>query len=82
MKTIQVTIDEPLLLRLDEQARCDKVARALFIRRAVEQRLDRLDLEEKLRKHQAAYAQPATAESEEWPDADWPADANDLGGRS
>ena len=72
MRTIQVTIDEPLLLRLDEQARCDKVARALFIRRAVEQRLDRLDLEEKLRKHQDAYAHPSPNESEEWPDEDWP----------
>ncbi|MGH2609758.1 MAG: ribbon-helix-helix domain-containing protein [Tepidiformaceae bacterium] len=63
MKNIQMTIDEPLLERMDEAAERLKMARSAFIREAVEKRLDDLQEAEWDRQHREAYERmPLTAE--------------------
>ena len=55
MKTIQVTIDEPLLARLDEAAATDQVPRSGLIRSAVAQLLLDRELTELERRDEEAY---------------------------
>jgi metal-responsive CopG/Arc/MetJ family transcriptional regulator len=81
MKTIQLTIDEPLLERVDCAAREQHSARSEFIRTALERELRRLREEEVGRQYEESYRkQPMTAEEIEelaewqaiqaWPDDD------------
>jgi metal-responsive CopG/Arc/MetJ family transcriptional regulator len=68
MKTIQMTIDEPLLARLDQAAAADHVARSALIRVAVERELERIEIQEKIRRHQEAYARmPQSGDDLDWP---------------
>jgi metal-responsive CopG/Arc/MetJ family transcriptional regulator len=63
VKTIQMTIDEPLLEKMDAAARRLNLARSAFIREAVEMRLRDLQEAEWDRQHRAAYeAIPLTEE--------------------
>lgn len=64
MKTIQVTIDEPLLARLDVEVGRARVPRALFIRSVIEQELERLETIEKVRIHQEAYTRMPQTDDE------------------
>ena len=78
MKTIQVTIDEPLLLRLDDHVRCARVPRAMFIRAAVERELERVETEEHVRTYLESYARAVPeGDQGEWPDIEWPASSRD-----
>jgi len=80
MKTIQITIDEPLLDRLDQQVRCSGKARSAFIRTAIARELRRLQIAEMDRRHAEAYRLHPPDEEElsdwesvqAWPDDDWP----------
>jgi metal-responsive CopG/Arc/MetJ family transcriptional regulator len=63
MKTIQLTIDEPLLERVDCAAREQHSARSEFIRSAIERELRRIAIREAERQYADAYRkQPLTAE--------------------
>jgi len=53
MKTIQMTIDEPLLKAVDRASKARKTTRSAFIRYAVEAELDR----ERMRVEEARHAQ-------------------------
>lgn len=55
MKTIQMTIDEPLLARLDHFSRQQQTSRSALIRDAVETCLRKLEIKEKERIHREAY---------------------------
>jgi metal-responsive CopG/Arc/MetJ family transcriptional regulator len=79
MKTIQITIDEPLLERLDEAATCERIARSGLIRSAIEQFLEDRELTELERRDEAAYREHPVDEDElapwlkvqAWEDDDW-----------
>ncbi len=61
MKTIQMTIDEPLLAQLDQAASEEQTTRSAFIRRAVDDLIRRRRAQTLERQHRDAYAkQPAT----------------------
>lgn len=63
MKTIQVTIDEPLLERVDCAAREQHAELSEFIRLALERELRRIDMREAERQYAEAYRkQPQTEE--------------------
>ena len=63
MKTIQMTIDEPLLEQLDEEATRENMARSAFIRMALQRELRRRSQAELERQDAEAYRlQPQTAE--------------------
>lgn len=55
MKTIQMTIDEPLLKALDKASRARKTTRSAFIREAVENALHRQSVEEQESRHAQGY---------------------------
>jgi metal-responsive CopG/Arc/MetJ family transcriptional regulator len=55
MKTIQMTIDEPLLKALDKASRARKTTRSAFIRDAVELALQRQSIEEQELRHAQGY---------------------------
>ena len=82
MKTIQVTIDEPLLHRLDERSRREKLARSAWIREVIEDALWERDLDELNRQDREAYAaMPQTGEEvnewlpvQAWDDDEWESD--------
>ncbi len=56
MKTIQITIDEPLLKRLDCLLEKEHGARSAFIREAVDRELRRIATAEAEERWRAAYA--------------------------
>lgn len=55
MKTIQMTIDDDLLKRVDRTIKSLGIARSAFIREALEQALLRLAVVELERKHISGY---------------------------
>jgi len=55
MKTIQITIDDQLLLEVDREIQRQGIARSLFIRKALEYTLRRLAIEELERKQAEGY---------------------------
>lgn len=55
MKTIQMTIDEPLLKAVDKASRARKTTRSAFIREAVELALHRQSIEEQEARHVQGY---------------------------
>jgi metal-responsive CopG/Arc/MetJ family transcriptional regulator len=55
MKTIQMTIDEPLLKAVDKASRARKTTRSAFIRDAVEHALRRQHVEELESRHVQGY---------------------------
>jgi metal-responsive CopG/Arc/MetJ family transcriptional regulator len=60
MKTIQMTIDEPLLKAVDRASKARKTTRSAFIRYAVEAELQRERLRVEETRHAQGYArQPA-----------------------
>jgi metal-responsive CopG/Arc/MetJ family transcriptional regulator len=77
MKTIQMTIDEPLLKQLDEEASRENIARSALIRIALTAELRRRREAEMDRRHAEAYRlHPQTeeelAELDEWDEIrDW-----------
>ena len=56
MKTIQMTIDEPLLAEVDQASRDLKTTRSAFIRDALQAALRQHRIEEMERKHAEGYA--------------------------
>jgi len=56
MKTIQMTIDEPLLAEVDEVIQTLNTTRSAFIRGALELALQRHTIAEMERKHAEGYA--------------------------
>jgi len=56
MKTIQMTIDEPLLKAVDRMSRARKTTRSAFIRYAVEAELRREQLQIREARDAAGYA--------------------------
>lgn len=70
MKTIQMTIDEPLLTEVDQMAEKLNTTRSGFIREALELALRRHAIAEMERKHAEGYArQPVEAgEFDVWED--------------
>jgi metal-responsive CopG/Arc/MetJ family transcriptional regulator len=55
MKTIQITIDEELLQKVDQATQLQRVARSQFIRKALEDALRQLAIEELERKQFEGY---------------------------
>jgi len=55
MKTIQITIDDELLQKVDHATQLQRVARSQFIRKALEDALRRLSIEELERKQSEGY---------------------------
>lgn len=68
MKTIQMTIDEPLLEQLDQEASRENMARSALIRVALVAELRRRREADMDRRHEEAYRRnPQTREEvEEW----------------
>jgi metal-responsive CopG/Arc/MetJ family transcriptional regulator len=64
MKTIQITIDEELLLQVDQATRLQKVARSQFIRKALEDALRQLAVADLERKQEAGYQRSPVAPGE------------------
>ena len=56
MKTIQMTIDEPLLVEVDQMIQTLNTTRSAFIREALELALRRHTIAEMERKHADGYA--------------------------
>ena len=56
MKTIQMTIDEPLLTEVDQMIQALNTTRSAFIREALELALKRHAIAEKEKKHAEGYA--------------------------
>lgn len=57
MKTIQMTIDEPLLKAIDKASRAHRTTRSAFIRSALELALNRERIEAQEARHTAGYRQ-------------------------
>ena len=57
MKTIQMTIDEPLLVRVDRLIKERNMTRSAFIREALELALRHYQIREMEKRHAAGYAQ-------------------------
>jgi metal-responsive CopG/Arc/MetJ family transcriptional regulator len=55
MKTIQITIDDELLEKVDQATKTKKVARSQFVRAALENALHRMKLEELEQKQAEGY---------------------------
>ena len=70
MKTIQITMDEALLARLDEAEEVQQIGRSAVLRRAVAEYLDRQRRVEITRKYREAYGGDAGLgdEFEGWED--------------
>jgi metal-responsive CopG/Arc/MetJ family transcriptional regulator len=56
MRTIQMTIDEPLLAEVDERVQTLNMTRSAFIREALELALQRYAIAEMEKKHAEGYA--------------------------
>ncbi len=56
MKTVQMTIDEPLLAEVDQMIQTLNTTRSAFIREALELALKRYAIAEMERKHAEGYA--------------------------
>lgn len=56
MKTIQMTIDEPMLAEVDRVVQARKTTRSAFIREALRLALRQLQVAEMERKHAEGYA--------------------------
>ena len=68
MKTIQITIDEPLLIRVDKRAAEMEIARSGLIRQLLEDALAEIEEAAYDEQHRLAYLkQPQTAEEFDWP---------------
>ena len=55
MKTIKITIDEELLQKVDQATQLQRVARSQFIRKALEDALRQLAIEELEQRHLQGY---------------------------
>lgn len=55
MKTIQITIDEQLLEKVDQATQLQNIPRSLFIRKALEEALRQLTIKELEAKHEEGY---------------------------
>jgi len=55
MRTVQMTIDEELLVSVDNAAKKLKTTRSAFTRKALREALDRLTLAELEQKHRRGY---------------------------
>jgi metal-responsive CopG/Arc/MetJ family transcriptional regulator len=64
MKTIQMTIDEPLLKLVDKMSRVRKTTRSAFIRAALEAEIRRQQIQEDEIRHCEGYARKPTAPGE------------------
>jgi metal-responsive CopG/Arc/MetJ family transcriptional regulator len=71
MKTIQITIDEPLLARLDCAVAQEGSARSAFIRRAVERALFAAEEAERERQHREAYLRVPQSDDDLLPTRSW-----------
>ena len=61
MKTIQITIDDELLQKVDHATQLQRIARSQFIRKALLDALRQLAIEELEQKHKDGYqSQPVT----------------------
>lgn len=75
MKTVQMTLDEPLLHRVDKAASKLQTSRSAFARKALRTALDHLETMEKELEHRRGYERnPVTpGEFDEWADEQvWP----------
>lgn len=75
MKSIQVTLDEALLRRIDAAEEAKAHGRSHFLRRAVEAYLRQLDDEATRAQYAQGYTDPdAVAEAAGWPEEEqaWP----------
>ncbi len=68
MKTIQMTIDEPLLKAVDRISKVRKTTRSAFIRYAVQAELRREQIQIREARHAAGYAgkPPKKGEFDSW----------------
>lgn len=57
MKTIQITINEPLLIQVNDAIKELGMTRSAFIRDALQQALRQLEITKLERKHKIGYAQ-------------------------
>jgi metal-responsive CopG/Arc/MetJ family transcriptional regulator len=64
MKTIQITIDEELLQKVDQATQHHQVARSQFIRQALIQALRQLAIQELEQKQELGYQQRPVAPGE------------------
>lgn len=64
MKTIQMTIDEPLLKAVDRISKARKTTRSAFIRYAVEAELRREQIQIREARHAEGYARKPVAKGE------------------
>ncbi|MGH8482593.1 MAG: ribbon-helix-helix domain-containing protein [Nevskiaceae bacterium] len=64
MKTIQMTIDEPLLKAVDRVSKARKTTRSAFIRYAVEAELRREQIQIREARHADGYARKPVAKGE------------------
>ncbi len=79
MKTIQMTINESLLLQVDEVVKAEKINRSAFIREALEAALQKYKIAQLEKQHREGYARipqkPEEAEiwltEQVWDDETW-----------
>lgn len=64
MKTIQMTIDEPLLKAVDRVSKARKTTRSAFIRHAVEAELRRERIQSQETRHAEGYARKPVTKGE------------------
>lgn len=64
VKTIQMTIDEPLLKAVDRASKARKTTRSAFIRSAVEAELDREQARVEEARHADGYSRKPAAKGE------------------
>jgi metal-responsive CopG/Arc/MetJ family transcriptional regulator len=64
MKTIQMTIDERLLMAVDKMTRARKTTRSAFIRDALEAKIQRERIREEEGRHAEGYARKPVAPGE------------------
>ena len=77
MKAVQITLDEELLRRLDEDDEVQREGRSAFLRKVAVQYLERKRMRTIRRAYEAAYADSAALEAEldgweregAWPDS-------------
>ena len=75
MKTVQMTLDEDLIAKVDRIATQLGSTRSAFTREALRQAIKQIELEDKERKHLEGYArQPVSSEEfNDWEDEQvWP----------
>ncbi len=74
MKTIQITIDEPLLLQVDKVVKIERTNRSTFIRQSLEAVLHQYKIDKRDKQDQKGYARipQQLAEIETWiPEQVW-----------